>query len=87
MINLVGQFASNIIRTVFVLGLVFIAIVIVTIMNLVLLPAGSIVCIIKTKNIKSGLRYIKRVVAGTCEETDKFFYRMSDSLKDIWRIG
>lgn len=83
--NLVMQFISNAISTVFVLSYVFIGIIIVTLMIIVLLPAGSIGCTIKTKNIKKGLQYIKRVVAGISEETDKFFSHMANSLKHIWR--
>lgn len=85
--NLVIQFISNVINTVIVLGLVFISIIIATLMIMVLLPAGSIRCAIKTKNIKKGLRYIKRVVAGISEETDKFFSNMANSLIYIWRVG
>ncbi len=84
--NLVLRFISNIISTFFVLGLVFIGIIVVTLMLLVLLPVGSIGCILKTKSVKNVPGYIKKVVAGTCEETGKFFYHMSNSLKRIWRV-
>lgn len=84
--NLVIQFISNIINTVLVLGLVFIGIIVVTLMLLVLLPVGSIGCILKTKSVKNVSGYIKKVVTGVSDETDKFFYHMSNSLKHIWRV-
>ena len=84
--NLIGQFISNVINTVFVLGLVFIGIIVVTLMLLVLLPTGGIGCIIKTKSVKSVPRYIKKVVTGVSDETDEFFNNMSNSLKYIWRV-
>lgn len=85
--NLVMQFISNIISTVFVLSYVFIAIIVVTLMLLFLLPVGSIGCILKTKSIKNVPRYIKKVVTGVSDETDKFFCYMSNRLKHIWRVG
>lgn len=87
MINLIGQFVSNIMSTVFVLGLVFIGIIVVTLMLLFLLPAGSVGCILKTKSVKNVPGYIKKVVTGVSDETDEFFYHMSNSLKRIWRVG
>ena len=83
--NLVMQFISNIISTVYVLGLVFIGIIVETLMLLVLLPVGSMGCILKTKSVKNVLGYTKKVVTGVSDATDEFFYRVSRSLQRIWR--
>jgi hypothetical protein len=84
--NLVIQFISNIITTVFTLSLLFIGIIVVTLMILFLLPIGCIGCILKTKSIKNVPRYIKKVVAGVSDETDEFFYHIANSLKHTWRV-